>query len=150
VTDALERGRGEGQYAIIPLPDGISPGPVTRDVSVADELAFDALPEEVRRIAERVVALRLFAEGEYRSYEEAYDDGYEKGVKEGGEDAKAAAEEKAEKEIEELEGKLDDRDQDLLDANNEVNRLKAQVAQQADEISRLRASLDLARKAKSA
>lgn len=38
------------------------PGPVTGTVSVGDELAFDALPEETRMLAERVVESRSDAE----------------------------------------------------------------------------------------
>lgn len=74
-TDAKDPGREQHQYAILPLPDGNWPGPAKTDVSVADELAFDALPESTRLLAERVARLRLFEGTNYHSYEEAYEDG---------------------------------------------------------------------------
>ena len=49
--------------------------------SVRDELDYDALPQEVRELAERVIRGRL--EGELEEPTNVYDEGYETGLEEG-------------------------------------------------------------------
>lgn len=139
MTDPRERGRGQGQFAIIPLPDGISPGPAIREVSVADELAFDALPEEIKRIAERVVVLRVFSGSKYSSYEEAYDDGRERGEEIG---AKEAREEMKDP-LAQLQKRVDTLVRELQASERELVRAES-------ERDELKAAIDLQRKAKSA
>src|SRR5690348_602920 len=55
------------------------PGPVTDQVTVADELAFDALPEETRMLAERVVLSRRPNRKAVSDYESGFSDGHSEG-----------------------------------------------------------------------
>jgi predicted RNase H-like nuclease (RuvC/YqgF family) len=119
------------------------PGPITDTVSVADVLAFDALPESTRIIAERVIQHRLLEQTNYSSYEEAYDDGRERGEKIGRD---AAQDEAAERErgFDEREKRLT-QEIDRLVAENK--RLLEANHTLGDTVSTLRSELKVARRA---
>lgn len=107
------------------------PGPIDENVSVGDELAYDALPEETRRLAERVLGMRISRGDE--AYSEGYDDGKERG--------QALAKEQWAKEQNDYEERLlaglrevkrlgdvvADRDQQLKLAGQQINQLNADL-----------------------
>lgn len=90
-------------------------GPASGVHSIADELQFDALPEETRDLAERVGAGRMVAAAD-GGYSMGYDDGKERG--------KEDAEDEFKKEKLELEEKLDRLTDDKDDLTREVEHLR--------------------------
>lgn len=119
------------------------PGYHGGEVTVADELAFDALPIETQQLAERVIGLRDYERGA-RGYDVAYEDGHQRGREQGKEDAETEAKEKAERDNEErIEGLT--RDIDRLTAANDAlaeltSTLESKLNNAREQLRRARAS----------
>lgn len=114
-------------------------GCVTDDITVADELAYDALPETTRHLAEKVLAARMTT---------AADGGYSMGY----DDGKEAAKSEAEKEFDD-ERRSNEEEEERLSAlvdekNDELRELKRTTRDLEEENERMRRALQTIASAK--
>ena len=89
-----------------------------RTATVADELAFDTLTQEIRELAIRVLVEEVDTD-EIRS--EGYSDGYSEGESDG----YAEARREARHEIADLEDKLQERDEEVEELKARINNMIA-------------------------
>jgi len=119
------------------------PGPVTDQVTVGDELAFEALPEATRMLAERVMRERMHSE--FDDSEVDYEAGFDVGKAEG-EKAQKNINEQLRKQLDEVTAKNTELSSRILEEQRQRQLAEGRTREAEKACDRLRKQLEAATK----